>query len=66
MPKSPTLELWQFFNQFPKFQPTGDRDEPEDYSQVVGRALAQIVGETCELVPPTGWAPPTSTSSYNE
>lgn len=46
--------LWQFFNQFPGFVPTGDIDQPTDYAAVVGSALAQVIGETCEQIPPAG------------
>ena len=48
-------ELWQFFNLFGNFvQPTGDIDNPADYANVVGSALAQVIGETCDQIPPAG------------
>jgi len=48
-------ELWQFFNQFSNFvTPVGDIDSPGDYAQVVGTALAQVIGETCDQIPPAG------------
>jgi hypothetical protein len=46
--------LWQFFNLFPTFTPDGDIDQPADYANVVGAALAQVIGETCEQIPPAG------------
>jgi hypothetical protein len=46
--------LWQFFNLFPNFTADGDIDAPADYANVVGAALAQVIGETCEQIPPAG------------
>ena len=46
--------LWQFFNQFSGLVPTGDIDQPADYAAVVGSALAQVIGETCNEIPPAG------------
>ncbi|MCA9707266.1 MAG: hypothetical protein KDK70_15545 [Myxococcales bacterium] len=46
--------LWQFFNLFPSFTTTGSIDQPGDYAQVVGSALAQVIGETCDQIPPAG------------
>jgi hypothetical protein len=46
--------LWQFFNLFPNFTPDGDIEQPADYSSVVGTALAQVIGETCDQIPPAG------------
>lgn len=46
--------LWQFFNQFSNFDATGDIDAPGDYASVVGTALAQVIGETCDQIPPAG------------
>jgi hypothetical protein len=33
---------------------SGPFDPPPDYTQVVGDALAQVIGETCETIPPVG------------
>jgi hypothetical protein len=46
--------LWQFFNSFTNFTPDGDIDAPAEYPNVVGAALAQVIGETCEQIPPAG------------
>ena len=46
--------LWQFFNQFGNFNATGDIDQPTDYAAVVGSALAGVIGETCDQIPPAG------------
>ncbi|MEM9452883.1 MAG: hypothetical protein AAGF11_01805 [Myxococcota bacterium] len=46
--------LWQFFNLFPGFTGTGSIEEPLDYAQVVGSALAEVIGETCDQIPPAG------------
>lgn len=46
--------LWQFLNLFPTFTTDGDIDQPADYAAVVGSALAQVIGETCEQIPPAG------------
>lgn len=46
--------LYQFLNLFPNFTPDGDIDEPLDYANVVGAALAQVIGETCNEIPPAG------------
>jgi hypothetical protein len=47
-------ELWQFFNLFGGFQPNGDLEDPTQYADVIGSALAQVIGETCETIPPAG------------
>ncbi len=47
-------ELWQFFNLFSGFNPVGSIEQPADYAQVVGATLAQVVGETCNQIPPAG------------
>ena len=46
--------LWQFLNLFSNFQATGSIEEPIGYSDVVGSALASVVAETCEQIPPAG------------
>jgi hypothetical protein len=46
--------LWQFFGLFGNFQTSGSIDEPADYAEVVGTALAQVIGQTCESIPPAG------------
>lgn len=46
--------LWQFFNLFPNFTPDGDIEQPIGYADVVGGALAQVIGETCDQIPPAG------------
>lgn len=46
--------LWQFFNSFGNFAGQGDIDSPADYASVVGSALAQVIGETCDQIPPAG------------
>ncbi len=47
-------ELYQFLQLFPNFTPDGDIDQPLDYANVVGTALAQVIGETCDQIPPAG------------
>jgi len=32
----------------------GDLDSPAAYTDVVGAALAQVIGETCDQIPPVG------------
>ncbi len=47
--------LWQFLNLFSNFTPDGDIDgAPADYANVVGTALAEVIGETCDQIPPAG------------
>ncbi len=46
--------LWQFFGQFANFQGDGSIDEPLAYADVVGSALAQVIGQTCDMIPPAG------------
>jgi hypothetical protein len=46
--------LWQFFNTFTNFTAHGDIDQPADYASVVGTALAEVIGETCDQIPPAG------------
>ena len=46
--------LFQFLNSFSNFTPDGDIDEPLDYPNVVGTALAEVIGETCDQIPPAG------------
>ncbi len=46
--------LWQFFNSFSNFTVHGDIDAPADYASVVGAALAQVIDETCDQIPPAG------------
>ncbi|MBL4684738.1 MAG: hypothetical protein JKY37_09135, partial [Nannocystaceae bacterium] len=46
--------LWQFFNRFPNFDGVGSIDDPMDYTTVIGATLAQVVGETCDQIPPAG------------
>ena len=47
-------QLWQFFGLFGNFQANGSIEEPADYAEVVGSALAQVIGQTCESIPPAG------------
>lgn len=46
--------LWQFLNLFENFQVSGSIEEPATYANVVGQTLAQVIGETCETIPPAG------------
>jgi hypothetical protein len=46
--------LWQFLNAFGEPATTGDFDDVGQYNQVIGDALAQVVIETCEEIPPEG------------
>ena len=46
--------LWQFFNSFPRFNGVGSIDDPAAYASVVGDALAQVIGDTCNEIPPAG------------
>jgi len=47
-------QLWQFFNLFGNYIPYGDLDNPVAYTDVVGAALAEVIGETCDQIPPAG------------
>ncbi|HET6584002.1 MAG TPA: hypothetical protein VFG69_11150 [Nannocystaceae bacterium] len=47
-------QLWQFLNLFGNFQVQGSIEEPLAYAEVVGTALAQVIGQTCETIPPAG------------
>jgi hypothetical protein len=47
-------ELWQFFGLFGNFQNSGSIEEPTAYADVVGATLAQVIGETCDQIPPAG------------
>ncbi|MBX7081020.1 MAG: hypothetical protein K1X88_17605 [Nannocystaceae bacterium] len=46
--------VWQFLNAFGEAPTWGDIDDTQNYTTVVGNALAQIVGETCDQIPPAG------------
>jgi hypothetical protein len=46
--------LWQFFGLFGNFQNSGSIEEPAAYADVVGSTLAQVIGETCDQIPPAG------------
>lgn len=46
--------LWQFLELFENFQVSGSIEEPATYAEVVGQTLAQVIGETCETIPPAG------------
>jgi hypothetical protein len=46
--------LWQFLNLFQNFQVSGSIEEPATYADVVGQTLAQVIGETCDSIPPAG------------
>jgi hypothetical protein len=47
-------KVWQFLNAFGEAPVFGSIDATGEYAQVVGEALAQVVGETCETIPPVG------------
>jgi hypothetical protein len=46
--------VWQFLNTFGEAPTWGSIDDTASYADVVGTALAQIVGETCMQIPPAG------------
>ncbi len=46
--------LWQLFGEFSRYQPIGSIDEPTAYADVVGAALAEVIGETCDDIHPEG------------
>jgi hypothetical protein len=46
--------LWQFMNTFPDAPTIGSIDDPFTYADVVGDALAQIIGQKCDEIPPEG------------
>lgn len=46
--------VWQFLSTFGEAPIWGDIDDSANYANVVGDALAQIVGETCMQIPPAG------------
>ena len=45
---------WQFLNAFGEAPTWGSIEDTATYADVVGTALAQIVGETCMSIPPAG------------
>ncbi len=46
--------VWQFLSSFGKTPTYGSIEDTFAYSDVVGTALAQIVSETCQTIPPAG------------
>jgi hypothetical protein len=46
--------LWQFLNLFSNFTPGCDIEDTPNYANVVGTALALVIGETCDQIPPAG------------
>lgn len=46
--------VWQFLSSFGETPTYGSIEDTFAYSDVVGAALAQIVGETCQTIPPAG------------
>jgi hypothetical protein len=46
--------VWQFLSSFGETPTWGSIDDTANYANVVGTALAQIVGETCMSIPPAG------------
>lgn len=46
--------VWQFLSSFGEAPTWGDIDDTTQYTDVVGDALAGIVGETCMMIPPAG------------
>ncbi len=47
-------QLWQLFGMFSRYQPMGSIDEPTAYADVVGAALAEVIGDTCDEIAPVG------------
>lgn len=45
-------ELWQFFGLFSNVLPLGNIAVPGDHGQVLGPALAQAIGDSCQQIPP--------------
>jgi hypothetical protein len=46
--------LWQFMNLFPDAPTVGSISDPFTYADVVGAALAQVIGQKCDEIPPEG------------
>ena len=46
--------LWQFMNLFPDPPTFGSISDPFTYADVVGEALAQVIGQKCDEIPPEG------------
>jgi hypothetical protein len=52
--ESSNQTVWQFLNAFGEAPVWGSIDETAEYTNVIGAALAGIVGETCDQIPPAG------------
>lgn len=52
--ESSNQTVWQFLNAFGEVPTWGSIDDTQTYADVIGTALAQVVGETCMSIPPAG------------
>lgn len=52
--ESSNQTVWQFLNAFGEAPTWGSIDDTAEYTNVIGAALATIVGETCDAIPPAG------------